>query len=84
MRRCLTENETTLILTKVNEDVCGSYIIEKVLANKLLSASYYWPNMLNDIAEYVKNAIYANNSKIYTTSSLRFCIQSSGLGHFVN
>lgn len=54
MRRCLTESETTLILTKVNEDVCGSYIIEKVLANKLLNASYYWSNMLNDIAEYVK------------------------------
>jgi len=54
MLRCLSEEETELVLLEVHEGVCGSHIGGRSLAAKLLRASYYWPTMLQDCAAFLK------------------------------
>jgi len=45
MLRCLSEEETNLVMLEVHEGVYGSHIGGRALAAKLLRAGYYWPNM---------------------------------------
>jgi hypothetical protein len=41
MLRCLSEEETNLVLLEVHEGVCGSHIGGRALAAKILRAGYY-------------------------------------------
>ena len=53
MLRCVTEIEITLIMREVHEGICDIHIIGRALSEKILRAGYYWPQMLQDCAEFV-------------------------------
>ncbi|GKV33979.1 hypothetical protein SLEP1_g42410 [Rubroshorea leprosula] len=51
---CLTPYESEYVVREIHEGACGTHIGGKMLARKLLRQGYYWPNMVEDIKNYVK------------------------------
>lgn len=50
MLRCISEEDTILVMKEVHEGVCGSHIRSRALSRKILRAGYYWPTVLQDCA----------------------------------
>jgi hypothetical protein len=49
--KCLGPNETQEVLADIHEGICGQQLGAKALAKKVLRAEYYWPTMLKDARE---------------------------------
>lgn len=55
--RWLGIEKVVYTLLEVCERIIGQHIWARVLVNKVLRAGYYWPTMVHDAQEYVKNVI---------------------------
>ncbi|XP_025670187.1 uncharacterized protein [Arachis hypogaea] len=53
--KCLCPDQTDYVLREVHEGCCGHHIGERSLARKIIRAGYYWPTMMSDAQEFVKN-----------------------------
>ncbi|PNX80924.1 gag-pol polyprotein [Trifolium pratense] len=51
---CVSEQEDKGILEEVHEGACGNHIRARALAGKILRAGFYWPNLHEDAARYVR------------------------------
>lgn len=51
--RFLDEREIALVLAKVYQGACDSYIGGRALGNKLLKAGYYYPSLMRDNMDFV-------------------------------
>lgn len=54
MLRCLGEDETALVLTKIYQGTCGIHIGERSLTHKLLTVYYYWPTLMKHSVEFMR------------------------------
>ena len=52
--RCLDNQEARYIMNELHEGECGNHSGSRSLANKAITAGYYWPTMRADAKEYVK------------------------------
>jgi len=52
--RCVDEFEKERIMQEIHEGICGSHIGGRSLAMKVLRASFFWPTLKGDYAEYKK------------------------------
>ncbi|XP_072071992.1 uncharacterized protein [Arachis hypogaea] len=68
--KCLHPDQTSYVLREVHEGCCGHHIGGKALARKLIQAGYYWPSMMNDSKEFVKNAPNAKRTPTTTEHQL--------------
>ncbi|GKV17775.1 hypothetical protein SLEP1_g28236 [Rubroshorea leprosula] len=69
--RCLTSYEAEYAVREVHEGVCGMHIGGKTLARKLLRHGYYWPTMVEDAQNYVKNVRLASSMLMIYTCQAR-------------
>ncbi|XP_072071663.1 uncharacterized protein [Arachis hypogaea] len=53
--KCIKPGDTEYILRKVHEGCCGHHIGGKTLAQKIIRAGYFWPTILKDSIQTVKN-----------------------------
>ena len=53
--KCIAREDAYYVLREVHEGVCGNHIGARVLAGKVLRQGYYWPTMLRDATELVRN-----------------------------
>ena len=53
--RCLEWEESQRALEEVYEGICGSHVNGLTLAQKLIRAGYYWPEMEKDAIKFAKN-----------------------------
>ncbi|GMH30658.1 hypothetical protein Nepgr_032501 [Nepenthes gracilis] len=53
-RRCLTPKKADYKLSKVHLGICGSHIVGKNIAFKIIQQGYYWPVMKQDTMKFVK------------------------------
>ena len=59
--KCVGKEDANYILREVHEGVCGNHIGARTLAGKTFRQGYYWPTMLKDATELVKNAKLARS-----------------------
>ncbi|CAJ2632006.1 unnamed protein product [Trifolium pratense] len=52
---CVSTEEAKRIMSEVHEGSCGSHIGSRALAGKILRAGFYWPDIHDDTAMYVRN-----------------------------
>lgn len=52
--RCLGHTEEAYVLKEAHEGCCGNHSGGRALANRLLRAGYFWPNMKKNAMEYVR------------------------------
>ncbi|XP_015957282.1 uncharacterized protein LOC107481513 [Arachis duranensis] len=52
--KCLNDQQTIYVLPKVHESYFGHHLVEKLLAQKVVRAGYYWPTLIKDAMKYVK------------------------------
>ena len=52
--KCIAGKDADYVLREVHEGVCGNHIGAQILAGKVLRQRYYWPTMLRDATELVK------------------------------
>ena len=53
--KCVGWEDANYVLREVLEGICGNHIEARSLATKTLRQGYYWPTMLKDATELVKN-----------------------------
>ena len=53
--KCIGEEDANYVLREVHEGICCNHIGARALAGKTLRQGYYWPTMLKDTTELVKN-----------------------------
>ncbi|XP_059458325.1 uncharacterized protein LOC132187920 [Corylus avellana] len=46
--KCVSREEGNYILREIHEGICGSHSGARILAHKVVQASFYWPNMCRD------------------------------------
>ena len=54
--KCIAGEDTEYVLREVHEGICGNHIGARALAGKVLRQGYYWPTILKDATDLVKNA----------------------------
>ena len=52
--RCVEEKEAKYVLEEVHGGICGDHMGVKFLVRKIMRASYFWPTMQQDAADFVK------------------------------
>jgi hypothetical protein len=52
--KCLSKTEVDYVLREIHEGVCGDHSGGRMLAQKIIRASYYWPTIKKDMALFVK------------------------------
>ncbi|XP_016192946.1 uncharacterized protein LOC107633863 [Arachis ipaensis] len=52
--KCLNDQQMMYVLLEVHKGCCGHHLVEKLLAQKVVRAGYYWPTLIKDAMEYVK------------------------------
>ena len=55
MRRCVQEDEMYDVLRDSHSEPCGGQFADKILTDKVLHASYYWPTPFKDAKMYVSS-----------------------------
>ena len=53
--KCIAGEDTKYVLREVHEGICGNHIGARALAGKVLRQGYYWPTILKDATDLVKN-----------------------------
>ncbi len=53
MRRCLPEEDVFDILRACHSEPCGGHFAAQQIAQKILTAGYYWPTLHKDCKNYV-------------------------------
>jgi hypothetical protein len=53
--KCVSREEGNYILQEIQEGICGNHSGARVLAHKVVRASFYWPNMSKDSMLIVRN-----------------------------
>ncbi|XP_016185408.1 uncharacterized protein LOC107627044 [Arachis ipaensis] len=53
--KCVESGDTEYILREVHEGCCGNHIGGKTLAQKVIRARYFWPTIIRDSMQLVKN-----------------------------
>ena len=54
--KCISVEDTRYVLREVHEGICGNHIGARALAGKVLRQGYYWPTILKDATDLVRNA----------------------------
>ena len=63
--KCLGKEDVNYVLREVHEGIYGNHIRARALARKTLRQGYYWPMMLKDAIELVRNCkICQDHAKI--------------------
>ena len=52
--KCLDEDESQRVMTKMYKGACGGHLYWKSTANKILRIDYYWPTLFTDVYQKVK------------------------------
>ncbi|XP_059428650.1 uncharacterized protein LOC132162426 [Corylus avellana] len=52
--KCVSKEEGNYILREIHEGICGSHSGARMLAHKVVSAGFFWPNMNQDSMHIVK------------------------------
>ncbi|MCI63081.1 hypothetical protein A2U01_0084338, partial [Trifolium medium] len=55
MLLCLSDQEASRVLEEVHNGSCGSHIGARSLTGKIIRAGFYWPNLQDDTARYVRS-----------------------------
>jgi hypothetical protein len=55
--RCLDPHETQKIIFDFHGSLCGGHHFWKTIAYKILRVGYYWPTLLNDVYENIKDCL---------------------------
>ena len=66
--KCVGNEDTNYVLREVHEDICDNHIGARTLATNTLRRGYYWPTMLKDATELVKNARFVKSMPRSLTS----------------
>ncbi|XP_015943830.1 uncharacterized protein LOC107468967 [Arachis duranensis] len=53
--KCVEPRDTEYILREIHEGCCGHHIGGKTLAQKVIRAGYFWPTVIRDSMQLVKN-----------------------------
>ncbi|MCH80134.1 hypothetical protein A2U01_0000896 [Trifolium medium] len=53
--KCLAGRETTPVLEEVHKGIASQHLGGRALAKKILRAGYYWPSLVQDSKNFVKN-----------------------------
>jgi hypothetical protein len=53
-RRCLTIDEADRVLNDCHNDACGGHLSGISMAQKIIRASYFWPNLFHDCIHAMK------------------------------
>ena len=70
--KCVGKEDANYVLREVHEGICGNHIGARSLAVKTLRRGYYWPTILKDARELVKNA-RSVKSMLRSLTSLPSC-----------
>ena len=54
LRRCVMEAKRPLILVEAHEGIAGGNYVGKSIAQKVLRASLWWPNLHRDAKDYYR------------------------------
>ena len=54
LQRCINPSEVQIILKGCHDEVCGSYFVGSVTAQKALQSGYWWPTLFTDANQYAK------------------------------
>ena len=52
--RCIEEEEAKYVLEEVHGGIYGDHMGAKSLVRKIIRASYFWPTMQQNVADFVK------------------------------
>ena len=52
LRRCVLEHEKQLILAEAHSGAVGGHYVGKAIAQKILTAGFWWPTIHKDAREY--------------------------------
>ncbi|KAL5551104.1 hypothetical protein UlMin_001280 [Ulmus minor] len=78
--KCVTPSEANYILAELHEGECGNHSGGRSLANRILTAGYYWPTMRSDSVSFVQKCDSCQRFAQVTHSHLRSSPPSSPLG----
>nr|XP_025652340.1 uncharacterized protein K02A2.6-like [Arachis hypogaea] len=53
--KCIEPENTEYILREIHEGCCGHHVEGKTLAQKVIRAGYFWPTVIRDSIQIVKN-----------------------------
>ncbi|XP_057734463.1 uncharacterized protein LOC130949870 [Arachis stenosperma] len=53
--KCVEPGDTEYILREIHEGCCGHHVGGKTLAQKIIRAGYFWPTVIRDSMQLVKN-----------------------------
>ncbi|XP_016166886.1 uncharacterized protein LOC107609420 [Arachis ipaensis] len=53
--KCVEPGDTEYILREIHEGCCGHHVGGKTLAQKVIRAGYFWPTVIRDSVQLVKN-----------------------------
>ncbi|XP_072062145.1 uncharacterized protein [Arachis hypogaea] len=53
--KCVKPGDTEYILREIHEGCCGHHIGGKTLAQRIIRAGYFWPTVIRDSMQLVKN-----------------------------
>nr|KYP55059.1 Gypsy retrotransposon integrase-like protein 1 [Cajanus cajan] len=76
--KCIDHQQANYVIGEIHEGICGSQFGRRTLATKVLRASYFWPTLKTDCAQFVKkclqcqkhgNLIHASAEQLHSISS---------------
>jgi hypothetical protein len=68
LRRTIGKRDTSRLLYEFHDEFCGGHFAGRIIAEKILQASYYWPTLFKDAHDYCRSCdvcqAYAQRSTV--------------------